>query len=237
MRPCHLSTCPTSRSPIGRCCAKKQVFDGFCLNIDGGVCCLLGHNGAGKTTLLKLIYGVLKPSQGAIAVHMTRMDGMALVTGPWGVEERLSSRENLRFREKYLGNSDVVAQGERWARRMGIAGYMDTPCRELSSGLFVRAALVLALSESPEVLLLDEPTAAVDPETRVVVAQAAAEMADVGSAVVVATHDFDLAHKVGGRAVVLDEGSLVDGFPLAECSRDELESRYFATVRHVGEGS
>ncbi len=176
---------------------KKQVFDGFCLNIDGGVCCLLGHNGAGKTTLLKLIYGVLKPSQGAIAVHMTRMDGMALVTGPWGVEERLSSRENLRFREKYLGNSDVVAQGERWARRMGIAGYMDTPCRELSSGLFVRAALVLALSESPEVLLLDEPTA----------------------------------------AVVLDEGSLVDGFPLAECSRDELESRYFATVRHVGEGS
>lgn len=197
----------------------------------------MGHNGAGKTTLLKLIYGVLKPSQGAIAVHMTRMDGMALVTGPWGVEERLSSRENLRFREKYLGNSDVVAQGERWARRMGIAGYMDTPCRELSSGLFVRAALVLALSESPEVLLLDEPTAAVDPETRVVVAQAAAEMADVGSAVVVATHDFDLAHKVGGRAVVLDEGSLVDGFPLAECSRDELESRYFATVRHVGEGS
>ena len=216
---------------------KKQVFDGFCLNIDGGVCCLLGHNGAGKTTLLKLIYGVLKPSQGAIAVHMTRMDGMALVTGPWGVEERLSSRENLRFREKYLGNSDVVAQGERWARRMGIASYMDTPCRELSSGLFVRAALVLALSESPEVLLLDEPTAAVAPETRVVVAQAAAEMADVGSAVVVATHDFDLAHKVGGRAVVLDEGSLVDGFPLAECSRDELESRYFATVRHVGEGS
>ncbi len=134
---------------------------------------VLGPNGAGKTTLLRVLAGLLRPTSGRVAVL-----GCELPRDAWKVRGRigylghqpllyreLTARENLRFHARLFGlSNDGSERIERLLERVQLSGRADDRVRELSAGMVQRLAVCRAVLHSPELLLLDEPLAHVDPD-------------------------------------------------------------------------
>ncbi|MCC7328106.1 MAG: ABC transporter ATP-binding protein [Burkholderiales bacterium] len=138
----------------------------------GTTTALLGGNGAGKTTTLSMLLGVLTPSAGAIAILGEDMPGNRYrvlprinFTSPYvDLPKRLTVTENLRVFADLYGLRDPVARIAELARRFDLAAFLDRPYGKLSAGQRTRVSLAKALLNAPEVLLLDEPTASLDPD-------------------------------------------------------------------------
>jgi ABC-2 type transport system ATP-binding protein len=127
----------------------------------GAVLGLLGGNGAGKTTTIAMLLGLLLPTSGTIRVlgHDMLRDRFAALA------HRLTVRQNLLFYGRLYGVKDLARRIEEIAEHMQIGPFLDRQSGKLSAGQKTRVALAKALINSPEVLLLDEPTASLDPDT------------------------------------------------------------------------
>ena len=182
---------------------------------------LLGPNGAGKTTFLRAVAGLQPLDAGSVSLDGVVWDQPG--TGRWLDAERRQVgfvfQRHLLF--PHLSALDNVAYGLRgrrrpaatreaargWLDRLGVADQADLRPGQLSGGQSQRVALARALVTEPEVLLLDEPFAALDPEVRVEVrAQVASLLDDFGGATVVVTHDTVDAAGLGDRVLVLEAG-------------------------------
>ncbi len=174
--------------------------------------CVVGPSGCGKTTLLKCMSGLLEPTSGEVRLHDQVIDGppekMALVFQeysrslfPW-----MSVRQNVAFplRRKSLGKDEAKGLVESAVRSVDLDGVLDRFPWELSGGMQQRVAIARALAYQPEILLMDEPFASVDAQTR-------ADLEDLilnvrkeyGVTVVFVTHDIDESVYLGNRIVVL----------------------------------
>src|SRR4051795_22842 len=174
--------------------------------------CVVGPSGCGKTTLLKCMSGLLTPTAGRVLLHDQPVDGppeqMALVFQeysrslyPW-----MSVRQNVAFplRRKKLAKGEANEQVENAVRSVDLEGFLDRYPWELSGGMQQRVAIARALAYQPEILLMDEPFASVDAQTR-------ADLEDLilnvrkeyGVTVVFVTHDIDESVYLGDRVVVL----------------------------------
>jgi ABC-2 type transport system ATP-binding protein len=139
----------------------------------GAVCGLLGGNGAGKTTTLAMLLGLLLPTSGRIQVlgaDMLRQRHRVLArmnfSSPYvDLPHRLTVAENLTVFARLYGLKHVKAQLARLARDLDIGTFFKRPYGNLSAGQKTRVGLAKALLNEPEVLLLDEPTASLDPDT------------------------------------------------------------------------
>ncbi len=139
----------------------------------GAVCGLLGGNGAGKTTTLAMLLGLLLPTSGRIQVlgaDMLRQRHRVLArmnfSSPYvDLPHRLTVAENLTVFARLYGLKRVPAQLARLARDLDIEAFLKRPYGNLSAGQKTRVGLAKALLNEPEVLLLDEPTASLDPDT------------------------------------------------------------------------
>jgi heme ABC exporter ATP-binding subunit CcmA len=169
---------------------------------DGETLAVLGPNGAGKTTLLRVLATLLRPSAGAVAVLGCELPRRAwLARGRIGyvgheplLYRDLSVAENLRFHARLHGLGPAgVARGAELLERAGMAARADERARNLSAGMAQRVAICRALVHEPELLLLDEPLAHLDPEGAALVEPLIA--AGPGRARVIVTHDV-----VGGLA-------------------------------------
>jgi NitT/TauT family transport system ATP-binding protein len=174
--------------------------------------CIVGPSGCGKTTLLKCMSGLLAPTSGEISLHDERIDGppekMALVFQEYGrsLYPWMSVRQNVAFplRRKKLGKQEASRLVERAVESVDLAGFLDRYPWELSGGMQQRVAIARALAYQPEILLMDEPFASVDAQTR-------ADLEDLildvrhqyGVTVVFVTHDIDESVYLGDRIVVL----------------------------------
>src|ERR687891_1617415 len=174
--------------------------------------CIVGPSGCGKTTLLKCMSGLLPPSSGAVHLHGQRVDGppeqTALVFQEYGrsLFPWLSVRQNVAFplRRKQLGKSEARALVEDALASVGLTQSLDRYPWELSGGMQQRVAIARALAYQPEILLMDEPFASVDAQTR-------ADLEDLildvrrryGVTVAFVTHDIDESVYLGNRIVVL----------------------------------
>jgi cobalt/nickel transport system ATP-binding protein len=182
---------------------------------------LLGVNGCGKTTLLKALDGLIAPRQGRIRYAGTELDAAALAGAPF--RRRFRSEVALLFQnvdamlfhptvadEIAFGPRQLEPAGDhgpcvaRWARTFDVAHLLDRPPFELSGGEKKRVALAAILALGPRVLLLDEPTAGLDPA-------AAAGLVDLlgglaGVTVIASTHNLSIADELGARAVLLAPG-------------------------------
>lgn len=171
---------------------------------------VLGANGSGKTLLLKALAGLLprRWTRGEIAAP--RAVGMAFQQG--GLLDRLTTIDNVAL--PLLESGRRAAAAEKIARErlaaVGLAGHERKFPLELSGGMRKRAALARALVADPTVLLLDEPTAGLDPVTSSEILELLARAVPESTALVIATADPGVARTLASRWVVLDQGAVVD---------------------------
>jgi NitT/TauT family transport system ATP-binding protein len=173
---------------------------------------VVGPSGCGKTTLLKCMSGLLAPTRGEVYLHGARIDGppekMALVFQeysrslfPW-----MSVRQNVAFplRRKKLDKPKVKELVEKAVESMGLTRFLDRYPWELSGGMQQRVAIARALAYQPEILLMDEPFASVDAQTRADLEDLILEVRrQYGVTMVFVTHDIDESVYLGDRIVVL----------------------------------
>jgi len=173
----------------------------------GETVALVGPNGAGKSTLLALLAGALEPSEGTV-VTSARVGWVPQRPAHYA---RLTARENLELFARLEGVADPAAAADALLERFSLpAG--ERPSGELSVGNRQRLNVALSLLGSPQALLLDEPTAALDPGQRRRVWEVVGALRDVGGAVCFATQNLEeLEH--ADRTVVLLDGRIVDATP------------------------
>jgi ABC-2 type transport system ATP-binding protein len=183
----------------------------------GETLALIGPNGAGKSTLLAILAGSLAPNSGrVIAPEPGRRIGW--VPQRPGLYGRLSARENLVLFGKLESVTDVPAAVERLLNLVALPDNRK-PAAELSSGNQQRLNLAIALLGGPDILLLDEPTAALDPTQRHALWAVASDVRERGGAVVFATQNLEELERVADRVAVLLGGELVFEGSMAEYER------------------
>jgi len=190
----------------------------------GEVVGLLGHNGAGKTTTIRLLLGLLTPHGGTVRVFGMEpvVDGervrarTGVVGESPGLDERLTARELLQvFADLY----DVPPALQRTRipellEQFGLAEVADRRVGTFSAGMRQRLALARCLLHDPELLLLDEPTTALDPVAAHQVRELIAERRREGRTILLATHNLDEAERLCDRVIILERGRvLVEGHP------------------------
>jgi ABC-type multidrug transport system ATPase subunit len=188
---------------------------------DGVAVALVGPNGAGKSTLLALLAGALEPSTGRIE----RRKGVRVGWAPQRPAQygRLSARENLELFARLEGEADPSAAAERLLTAFDLPA-AASPSANLSVGNRQRLNLAISLLGSPDVLLLDEPTAALDPEQRGRLWERAAALRAAGGAFVFATQNLDELERMADRVAALRDGRLVFAGPAGEYDRSRVET-------------
>jgi ABC-2 type transport system ATP-binding protein len=180
----------------------------------GEVLALVGPNGAGKSTLLAILAGALPPSTGSVEVGAgVRVGWMPQRPAHYG---RLSARQNLELFARLEGAGDPRALLERFELPDD-----DRPSAALSVGNRQRLDLAISLLGGPQVLLLDEPTAALDARQRRRLWETAGAVRDDGGAVVLVTQNVEDLEHVADRVVVLLDGNAVFEGTVAEYLRSE----------------
>lgn len=194
---------------------------------------VIGPNGSGKTTLLRILATLLRPSGGEVAVLGARLPREA-----WRVRGRigyvghepllyrdLTVGENLRFHARLHGLEAPDRRIAELLDRVGMARRKDEVVGNLSAGMAQRVALCRAVLHEPELMLLDEPLAHLDPEARALVDPLIGRAA--GRTPVTVTHDFRAGLAGGGHALALEHGGTVAyAGPASGLSLDDAETIY-----------
>ena len=192
----------------------RLAVDDLSLDVSRGeVVSLLGPNGAGKTTTFRMLSGLILPTKGEVIVggealtpaSAARIRGrVGLLTEAPGLWERLSVRMNLLTHARLHGVDRPMAVVERAAAGVGVADRLDDRAGALSKGLRQRVALARALLHDPSVVLLDEPTAGLDPSAARQVRDLILSLRQQGRAVLVSTHNLAEAEELSDRIAVLN---------------------------------
>lgn len=189
------------------------VLDGISLaGAAGEVVALVGPNGSGKTTLLRTLAGLIPPLAGTVrrpagrTAYLPQNPGALLHLPTVRAEVELTLRRAGPPRSSSAAAADVAAM----LAAFGLTALADRYPRDLSSGERQRAALAATLAGSPALVLLDEPTRGMDHAARHALAAAVRSLTESGSAVVVATHDTDLALELADRTIRLAGGRAVE---------------------------
>jgi ABC-type multidrug transport system ATPase subunit len=195
------------------------------LDVRGGeTLALVGPNGAGKSTLLAMLAGALEPSAGR--VEREGGVGVGWVPQRPALYERLTARENLELFAHLEGDRDPPGSAAELIRRFELPD--DRPAAAMSVGNRQRLNVALGLLGTPQVLLLDEPTASLDPGQRRRLWEIVGALRDAGGAVVFATQNLEELDRYADRVVVLQRGRLTFDGATPEWDRLHAEEEVFA---------
>lgn len=213
----------------------------------GGTTALLGGNGAGKTTTLSMLLGLLTPTSGSITVlgvDMAKNRWLALprmnFSSPYvDLPLRLTVLENLRIYARLYGVIDRQARIAELAQDLELTPLMNRNTGSLSAGQRTRVALAKALINRPELLLLDEPTASLDPDTADWVrGYLSTYQKERGATILLASHNMGEVERLAGEVLMLRKGKLVDrGSPadlVTRYGREDLEQVFLDIARGGG---
>jgi tungstate transport system ATP-binding protein len=198
----------------------KRVIDGLDLTIEEpGISVIMGPNGAGKSVLLRLIHGLIAPTDGEVLWGGKRLD------------RELKRRQAMVFQKPVLLRRSAAANiwhalGLRGVARTdrtirvgdalklaGLETRAATPARVLSGGEQQRLCLARALSLEPDILLLDEPTASLDPASTLAIEELLIDAQRRGLKIIVVTHDVGQARRLGREIIFLHHGRIVEHQP------------------------
>ena len=224
---------------------RPPAVDGLSFRIAPGTTLgLLGGNGAGKTTTIAMLLGLLLPTSGRVVAlgHDMATDRFAALarmnfSSPYiSLPHKLSVRENLTVYGHLYGVPDLPARIAQLAGELQLAEFLDRPSGDLSAGQKTRVALAKALVNRPDLLLLDEPTASLDPDTGDWVRSRLEAYRDAtGCAILLASHNMAEVERLCGDVLMLKQGRVVDqGSPaelIARYGREDLEQVFLDIAR------
>jgi ABC-2 type transport system ATP-binding protein len=205
---------------------------------------LLGGNGAGKTTTIAMLLGLLIPSAGSIRImgrDMARDRFAALArmnfSSPYiALPSRLTVAENLRVYGHLYGVPGLEARIRELASQLDLTGLLNRPSGALSAGQKTRVALAKSLINRPDLLLLDEPTASLDPDTGDMVRSWLEHYrAESGCTILLASHNMPEVERLCSDVLMLKQGRIVDHGPPSELvgryGRTDLEQVFLDIAR------
>ena len=211
---------------------------------------LLGGNGAGKTTTIAMLLGLVLPSSGEVRVFGTDMSRdrgevahrMNFQSPYIDLPMRLTVKQNLTVYAGLYGVGNVAERIAHIAEELQIEPLLDRPTGKLSAGQKTRVGLAKALLNAPELLLLDEPTASLDPNTADWIRQKLKDYAyRRGGTLLLASHNMREIELLADRVILLQSGRIVeDGTPAGLIKiyrRESLEDVFFDVVRGSSKGT
>lgn len=237
-----MSTKETVIAIAGVSCSRKgkKILEDVTLDVESGtVMGLLGPNGAGKTTLIRLVAGLARPDAGTIhvcgedaakrSVRFRRLIG--LVPQENTLESELTVGESLLAYARLYGINDAKEMVHQTAERYHLADFLDKRPEEISGGMKRRAVIARAAMTDPAVLLLDEPSAGLDPDLRQEVWALIRKLRDAGKTLLLTTHYMEEAERLCGRIAFLRAGRLraldtADGIRAAAGDAKDLEQAF-----------
>jgi ABC-2 type transport system ATP-binding protein len=233
---------------LTKCYGETLAVDGIDFTVlTGATVGLLGGNGAGKTTTIAMLLGLLIPTAGTIEVlgHDIARDRFAALarmnfSSPYvALPQRLSVAENLRVYGHLYNVAGLERRIAELAGELELGELLDRPAGKLSAGQKTRVALAKALINRPELLLLDEPTASLDPDTGDWVRSWLERYRnESGCTILLASHNMAEVERLCSSVLMLKKGRIVDrGSPqelLDRYGRDDMEEVFLDIARNRG---
>lgn len=234
-----------SVSNLGKDYGAVRALDNISFTVPGGsIFGLLGANGAGKTTALAILLGLLTPTRGTVTVlgedmlqHRYRVLPRMNFSSPYvDLPQRLTIDENLNVYAHLYGVRDRRARIDQLITELDLQTQRHRPCISLSAGQKTRVALAKALINSPALLLLDEPTASLDPDTADRIRHYLTDYQQrSGATIVLASHNMHEVERICDEVVIMRAGRIEDrGQPRAligRYGRTSLEEVFLQVVR------
>jgi sodium transport system ATP-binding protein len=213
----------------------------------GEVVGLLGPNGAGKTTILRMLAGILTPTAGAVRVRgldlrqfpLEAKQRVGFLSGDTQLYQRLSPREVLEYFGRLYGieRARLARRIDELIEQLEMGPFASRPCKTLSSGQKQRANIARAFLHGPEVLILDEPTAALDVVSGQFIIEAIRAERNAGRAVLFSTHVMGEAEYLCDRILLLHNGRVLDEGSLPELlERSGCGNLTDTFLRRIGRG-
>ena len=206
---------------------------------EGEIFALLGQNGAGKTTTINLFLGFIEPTSGSVKINNISVVENALETKKYVayipetvmLYPNLTGLENLQFFSSLAGFQYSNEQLGQFLSKSGLQKSAHTQRLEgYSKGMRQKVGIAIALAKNAKALLLDEPTSGLDPKASNEFSEIIRELADNGTAILMATHDIFRAREVANRIGIMKQGHLVSVVDASTISANELEQLYLQTV-------
>lgn len=208
------------RKSYGRGKRRFEAVRGVSLKIlPGEVLAFLGPNGAGKTTTIKMIAGLVRPDAGWVRIagadphrQPQALRGVgAVLEGNRNLYWRLTPWENLEYFGvlRQMPRREARNRGEQLLTEFGLLHKRNTPVQKLSRGMQQKIAIAVALIHQPRLLLLDEPTLGLDVESGEMVKRLVREVAASGCAILLTTHQLNVAEALSDRVAVIRQGQIV----------------------------
>ncbi len=230
---------------VGKRFGDVQAVEGLDFTVaGGGTTALLGGNGAGKTTTLSMLLGLLIPTSGRIEIlgedllrHRFRVLGRMNFSSPYvDLPQRLSVFQNLNVYAHLYGIERSRQRIGELAEQLDLTNLLKRPYGSLSSGQRTRVGLAKALLNAPELLLLDEPTASLDPDTADRVRSYLTEYQRVsGATLFMASHNMAEVERMCDDVIMLRDGRIVDRGPpaalIARYGRRDMEEVFLDVAR------
>ena len=190
---------------------KAQILNNACLEINKGDCtAVIGGNGCGKTTLIQILCGIIKADSGSILnggkpvnkADMKHLFGYLPQTDP--LIDELSVKDNLKL---WYSAMDIPFKNDTLIKKLGIDKYLNKPVNKLSGGMRRRVSLCIAMANKAPILVMDEPTTALDLVAKAEIWELLDDYIKNGGTLLVTTHDYDEIKRCS-RLMLMKNGAL-----------------------------
>jgi ABC-2 type transport system ATP-binding protein len=198
----------------------RKVIHGISFKVDQGeILCLLGPNGAGKSTTINVLTGALSFDSGTIAYKgraLRKNDGefkrnIGIVPQDLALYEDLSARQNVRFFCSLYGvrGKDLDAKTSSALRFAGLEDRANDRVKTFSGGMKRRLNIACAIAHDPELVIMDEPTVGIDPQSRNHILDSIRELRANGKTIVYTTHYMEEVEEISTRILIMDHGKII----------------------------
>ncbi|HUO06313.1 MAG TPA: ATP-binding cassette domain-containing protein [Candidatus Binataceae bacterium] len=227
----------------------RKAYEGFVAVDDlsleiptGRIFGLLGPNGAGKTSTIRMMIGITVPDSGTVRIFGAPFERATLrrigyLPEERGLYRRMTASANLVFLGQLAGLSAATAleRGRAWAARLEIERWLPRRVEELSKGMQQKIQFIAALLHDPELIVMDEPFAGLDPVNSMQLKDVLVDLRASGKTIIFSTHRMDQVEKLCDSICLIDRGKIVLRGGLAEIKASD--GRRFVQIDYDGDGS